>query len=50
MINCYFFSDAYQEQIRQEREHRLSVQRELDELKSKCTDHGTVAVLISFLK
>ncbi|XP_078368194.1 uncharacterized protein LOC144651989 [Oculina patagonica] len=30
--------DAYQEQIRQERDHRLTIQRELDEVKSSNTE------------
>ena len=33
---CCLSSDAYQQQIRQEREHRMTIQRELDERKSKC--------------
>lgn len=33
LIRLPFYPDAYQEQIKQEREHRLAVQRELDQLR-----------------
>lgn len=42
-------SDAYQEQIRQERDHRLTIQRELHEVKSESVAHSHFLFIYFFL-
>ena len=38
IIQCVLYLDAYQEQIKQERQHRQAVQQEVDQLKGMLLD------------